>query len=87
MHAPKLDRLVIYGIYSISFSTITTKIHNTFSICLDSVEKHFLAVLTFFCESYVLFMRPASTFFRKITSKLGLTALFTHLKIILLQYF
>ena len=45
------------------------------------------AHLRFFCRSRALFTGPASTFFAKTTLKLGLMALFTHLKIILLQYF
>ena len=48
------------------------------------------AGLAFFSGSYALFMEPVSTFFfffRKTTLKLGHTVLFTHLKIILLQYF
>ena len=32
MHAPKLDRLVISGIYSISLSTVTIKIHNALNL-------------------------------------------------------
>ena len=40
-----------------------------------------------FCGSRVLFMGPVNTEFSKSTLKLDPTALFTHLKIILLQYF
>lgn len=32
MHAPKLDRLVISGIYPISLSTVTIKIHNALNL-------------------------------------------------------
>ena len=35
----------------------------------------------------VLFMGPTISLFRKKNLKMGLTVLFTHLKIILLQYF
>ena len=45
------------------------------------------AHLRFLCGSRALFTGPASTFLAKTTLKLGLMALFTHLKIILLQYF
>ena len=47
--------------------------------------------LAFFSMSYALFMRSIITLFRKKkkkkTLKFSLTVLFTHLKIILLQYF
>ena len=39
------------------------------------------------CIVHTLFMEPTSTLFRKKKLKMGLTTLFTHLKIILLQYF
>ena len=45
----------------------------------------------FFSRSHVLFMEPTNIFliiiYKKTTLKLDLTILFTHLKIILLQYF
>ena len=41
----------------------------------------------FFSGICTLFIRPANTFFSKNNFKNGSTALFTHLKIILLQYF
>ena len=44
--------------------------------------------LAFFSMSYALFMGSTITLFRKKKNfKFGLTVLFTHLKIILLQYF
>ena len=60
----------------------------TLSVCLDSVEKNLRLHFTFFkIGSYALFTGPASTFFTKNNFKLGPMALFTHLKIILLQCF
>ena len=54
---------------------------------LDCTEKEKNACLCFFCESRALFTGFASTTFSNFFLKRGLTGLFTHLKIILLQYF
>ena len=48
---------------------------------------NFNARLAFLCEFHALFTGPASTENHIFILKLGLTALLTHLKIILLQYF
>ena len=45
------------------------------------------AHLRFLCGSRALFTGPASTFLAKTTLKLGLMALFTHLKIICYSIF
>ena len=65
-------------------------LHKTLpSICLDSASNVQHCASSIFCGSRVLFTRPASTFFykKKTTLKLSPTVVFTHLKIILLQYF
>ena len=54
---------------------------------LDCTEKEKNARLCFFCGSRALFTGFASTNFSKFFLKRGLTGLFTHLKIILLQCF
>ena len=51
---------------------------------------HVFRVFQYFAKnggSYVLFTDLQVLFLAKTTLKLGLTTLFTHLKIILLQYF
>ena len=47
----------------------------------------FFFLLHLFQRTKLLFTGPTTTLFRKKILKIGLTALFTHLKIILLRYF
>ena len=64
-------------------------LHKTLlSICLDSASNVQHCAFSIFCGSHARFTRPASTFKKKKTTlKLGPTVVFTHLKIILPQYF
>jgi len=57
------------------------------SVSLDSGRSGILRVCVFLVGSRALFMGSASTEFSKFALKLCPTILFTHLKIILLQYF
>ena len=78
----------IYGEITNSKNSPTkVGIHLVFSLCLDSSHVQRFCAFSVFCGSCALFTGPASTFFRKTTLKLGLTLLFTHLKIILLECF
>ena len=62
--------------------------NSTISLCSGSSFCAFSSYTFLLCESNTLFTRLTNIFFlAKTTLKLGLTALFTHLKIILLQYF
>ena len=55
---------------------------------LDMPVSTFLLVFGILCGSCVLFTGPTNHFFLvKLLLKMGLTVLFTHLKIIWLQYF
>ena len=63
------------------FLPINNKHHR---LGLDSTKNE---CLHFFYGSCALFMRPTSTDFSKFFFKTGFQALFTHLKIILVQYF
>ena len=64
------------------------QLFKTIRVCLDSIQHLEFCVFSVFSGSRALFTRPASTFFFiKITLKLGLTVLFTHLKIILQHCF
>ena len=61
--------------------------NKTLSVSLESTFYAFSNKCVFFTGSCALFTGPVSIFLAKITLKLGPKALFTHLKIILLQCF
>ena len=81
----KLERAVLLLVacsgYSFRLSCLTA--NEFFFFFFVNTDAH----LRFLCGSRALFTGPTSTFLAKTTLKLGLMALFTHLKIILLQYF
>ena len=73
--------------YSLFFFFFLMHADYTVSHALCTIQALFRRHYALFSGSRALFMGPSTTIFRKKTLKIGPKTLFTHLKIILLQYF